>query len=93
MSQLPSERSWTEDQEAQKEEMGAQRRVRFKGAILDTSSQSASKAKTSGTDDEDGDDEAVQSKVSVLDRLQYFKWNWFTVVMATGGMADVIYSR
>ena len=91
MSQHPSERSWAEDQEAQRKETGAERRVHFKGAVLDSLSRSAPKKKTSGTNDDD--DDAVQLNVSFLERLQYFKWNWFTVVMATGGMADVIYSR
>lgn len=33
------------------------------------------------------------SILSIPERLQYFKWNWFTVVMATGGIADSIHSR
>jgi hypothetical protein len=61
---LPTERSWVEDQEAQKMH-GTGRRARSTDSV---------------------------SILSIPERLQYFKWNWFTVVMATGGIADSIHS-
>jgi hypothetical protein len=91
MSQLPSAPSWAEDQEAQRKERHAERRVWFKWRVSNDLSRRALKKKTSGTDDDE--EEAVQLRISFLERLRYFKWNWFTVVMATGGVADAIYSR
>lgn len=32
-------------------------------------------------------------KVTILDRIACFRWTWFTMTMATGGIANVLYSR
>ena len=91
MPELPSARSWTGDEEAQRSRH-VERRVRWKGAALKAMHRDKpTTEERSGS--EDGEGETSSARMSFRERLQYFKWNWFTVVMATGGMADVIHSR
>jgi hypothetical protein len=92
MPELPLETSWTEDQEAQRKGHSAERHVRFKGAVsrnLQRETLATDQTPNTSTDDE----KSLVSKPTFLERLQYFKWNWFTVVMATGGVADILHSR
>jgi hypothetical protein len=83
---LPSERIRCEDPEGQKENPVACLCVRFRGTLVETTDQQELSSEDALCYEE------KTPRIYFRDRLQCFKWNWFTVVMATGGIADVIYS-
>jgi hypothetical protein len=41
---------------------------------------------------EKGEEESGREKLSWRERLRHFTWTWFTMTMATGGIANVLYT-
>lgn len=45
-----------------------------------------------GVDQQPDTEDAAVAKVSIRDRIGCVTWTWFTLTMATGGIANVLYS-
>lgn len=41
---------------------------------------------------EEDEEEAQKENLSFRERIRHFTWTWFTMTMATGGIANVLYS-
>jgi hypothetical protein len=41
--------------------------------------------------DRTGDDCIATEKLAIRERIRHFTWTWFTMTMATGGIANVLY--
>lgn len=44
------------------------------------------------TKEQENEDTPTQSKVGIRDRVGCLTWTWFTLTMATGGIANVLHS-